>query len=228
MHGFTGSTHFTLKLTLQMGLPSISAVTEQTVMPGSVQIAGVGGLSGSSALGVLVYLALFLVLQALLQGGYIGLLYEATNGRKLSMASFIAYGRRFFGRFLLLDIVVLVVLFLIGGLATMALRTPGVILFAIVSLLLRVLFLFLEFTLVAENCTILEAFYRSRDAFRRRTPITLPLVAVAVIVNVIAGLLVNALWHPFFFLILLIVYDIFGAGLQLAFMNDYRRIRQII
>jgi hypothetical protein len=101
----------------------------------------------------------------------------------------------------------------------------GGILFILIFLLLRVLFLFLEFTLVADNCSITEAFSRSRDAFRRRTPMTLPLVAAAIAVNVVAGLLVNALWQPFLFPIILIVYDVVGAGLQLAFMNDYRHIR---
>jgi hypothetical protein len=225
LHGLNGTPHFTLKLAFQMGLPSISAVTEQQFMPGAVQLAGSGGFNASSVLGILLYLVLFLVVQAFLQGGYIGLLYEATNGRRLSMADFAAYGSRFFGRILLLDVLVLAFLFIVGGLATAMLRMAGVILFMLIFLLLRVLFLYLEFTLVAEDCSISEAFTRSRDAFRRRTPVTLPLVASAVVVNVMAGLLINALWHPFLFLILLIAYDVAGACLQLAFMHDYRRIR---
>jgi hypothetical protein len=225
LHGFAGSSHVTFKFALQMGLPSISAVTEQRVMPGAVQLGGAGGFSGSGLLGVLMYLAVYLAIQSFLQGGYIGLLYGAANGRRLAMGHFAACGSRFFVRFLLLNILVLAFLFSLGGLATIALKMLGGILFILVFLLLRVLFLFLEFTIVAEDCSILEAFYRSRDAFRRRTPLTLPLVAAAVVVNVVAGLLVNALWHPFFFLILLVVYDIVGAGLQLAFMNEYRHIR---
>jgi small-conductance mechanosensitive channel len=225
MHGFHGNPHFTLKLTLQMGLPSISAVTEQGFMPGSVQIAGVGGINTSGVIGILFYLALILVVQSFLQGGYVGLLHEATHGRRLSLERFAAYGRHFLWRFLLLDILVLAFLFVLGGLATAILRMPGVIVFMLIFLLLRVLFLFLEFTLVADDCSISEAFSRSRDAFRRRTPDTIPLVGAALVINVVAGLLVNALWLPFFFLVLLLVYDIVGSGLQLAFMHDYRRIR---
>lgn len=165
LHGFHGNPHFTLKLALQMGLPSISAVTEQGLMPGSVQIASVGGFTTSNVLGVLFYLALFLLVQSFLQGGYVGLLYEAVNGRRLSMELFAACGVRFFGRFLLLDILVLTFLFMLGGLAVAILKMPGVIVFMFIFLLLRVLFLFLEFTLVADDCSIFEAFSRSRDAF---------------------------------------------------------------
>lgn len=225
MHGFHGRPHFTLKLALQMGLPSIGAVTEQGFMPGAVQIAGAGGFSAPSVLGVLFYLALFLVVQSFLQGGYVGLLREAANGHRLSMERFAFYGGRFFVRFLLLDIFVLALLFILGGLATFLLKMPGIIAFMLIFLVLRVLFIFLEFTLVTEDCTIPEAFSRSLDAFRHRTTATLPLVGAALAVNVVAGLLVNSLWLPLFFLILLVAYDLVGAGLQLAFMQDYRRIR---
>lgn len=225
MHGFNGTPHFTLKLALQMGLPSISAVTEQRFMPGSVQIVG-DGYNATSVFGVLFYFALVLVVQAFLQGGYIGLLHEAANRRRLSMKLFAAYGRRFFGRFLLLDILVLAFLFMLGGLAAAMLKMPGIILFTIIFLLLRVLFLFLEFTLVVDDCSIAEAFSRSRNAFRHRTSDTMPLVVITILVNFVAGFLVNALWLPFLFLVLLIMYDIVSAGLQVAFMDDYRRIQE--
>ncbi|MFD0698110.1 hypothetical protein ACFQZT_28960 [Paenibacillus sp. GCM10027628] len=225
LHGFHGSAHITLKLALQMGLPSISAVTEQGFMPGSVQIAGGGAINSSSLLSILFYLALFLVVQSFLQGGYVGLLHDAANGRRLSMERFVAYGGRFFGRFLLLDILVMIVLFVLGGIATTTLKMLGVIVFMIIFLLLRVQFLYLEFTLVGDDCSISEAFTRSLDAFRRRTPNTLPLVGVTLVINLVAGLLVNMLWLPFIFFVLLVVYDIVCAVLQLAFMHEYRRIQ---
>jgi hypothetical protein len=225
MHGFNGTPHFTLKLALQMGLPSISGVTEQRFMPGSVQIVG-DGYNASSVFSILFFFALFLVVQSFLQGGYIGLLSEATSRRRLSMKLFADYGRRFFGRFLLLDILVLAFLFILGGLATAILKMPGIVLFMIIFLLLRVLFVFLEFTLVADDCSIAEAFSRSRNAFLHRTSDTLPLVGITIGVNVAAEFLVNALWMPFLFLVLLVMYDIVSAGLQLAFMDDYRHIQE--
>ncbi|WP_274649230.1 hypothetical protein [Paenibacillus humicola] len=225
IHGYQGSPHLTFKLALQMGLPSIGAVTEQGFMPGSVQLPGGGGIHAASLLGVLLYLALYLAVQSFLQGGYVGLLCDASNGRKLSMAQFAAYGRRFFFRFLLLNIVVFAFLFIVGAIFTLILMVPGMILFFVLFLVLRVLFLYLEFTMVAEDCSLSEAFSRSRAYFRSRTPSTLPLVGAAVLVNVIAGLVVNALWLPFLFLVWLIVYDAVMARLQLAFMEDFRRIR---
>lgn len=224
MNGFHGSSHFTFKLALQMGLPSISAVTEQTFMPGAVQISG--GFNATSMLGVLFFLLLFLVVQSFLQGGYVGLLYEAVTGGRLSLERFAAYGTRCFGRFFLLNILVLVFLFVLGGIVTFVFKMAGVVLFMVVFLLLRVLFLFLEYTIVVDDCSIPGAFSRSREAFRHRTSDTLPLVIIALVVNVVAGIVVNALWFSFFFLVLLVLYDLVGAGLQLAFMRDYLRIRR--
>lgn len=220
-HGLGGIPHTTFKLTLQMGLPSISAVTDQGSMPVSIPFSGFGGFAPVA----LVYLAFTLCLSAFLQGGYVGLLFESSKRNGLSMEKFIAYGSRFFSRFLLLQLLILALLFVLGSFLTAFMMSPGVLVFLILFILLRILFLYLEFTIVAEDCSLSQAFSRSREAFRYRTPATLPLVAVALVVNFVAALLINALWLPVFYLVFVIVYDFIGAGLQLAFMLDYRRIR---
>ncbi|ULL16294.1 hypothetical protein DVH26_18685 [Paenibacillus sp. H1-7] len=225
MNGFHGNPHFTFKLVLQMGLPSVAAVTEQTFMPGSVQVVGAGSVNLPSILGILMYLGIFIAVQSFLQGGYVGLLYDSTDGRRLDSRRFIQYGGRFFLRFLLLNVSVLLILLVIGGIAAFLLRTPGIILFMILFLWLRVLFLFLEYTIVADDCSILDAIARSYEHFQQRTPLTIPLVIAALLINVAAGLIINALWLPLFFIVLLVLYDTIGAGLQIAFMNEFRRIR---
>ncbi|WP_284645032.1 hypothetical protein [Paenibacillus silviterrae] len=224
LRGFHGNPHVTFKLTLQMGLPSIAAVTEQTFMLGSVQVGS--GIHAGSMLGVLLLLAAFLTVQAFLQGGYIGLLHDAAGGSGLSLERFAAYGRHFFGRFFLLNLLVMALLFLVGGIFTGVMGMPGVILFMLIFISVRIVFLYLEFTLVVEDCSIGEAFPRSLEAFRRRTSYTLPLVAVALVINVVAGLLINAMWMPFLFFVLLVAYDLTMAGLQLAFMEDYHSTRR--
>ncbi|RAP74776.1 hypothetical protein [Paenibacillus montanisoli] len=224
MHGFSGSSHLSFKLALQMGLPSISAVTEQGFLPGTVQLSTSGGLSESALLGALLSLVLFLVVQSFLQSGYIGLLQDAAAGHSLSMRSFASYGSRFFGRFLMLNLLVMVFLLALGG-ATAFLQLPGAILMIVVFLWLRVLFLYLEYTIIADDCTIAEAFSRSRETFRRRSPATMSLVILMFMINIVAGFLVNYLWFPLFFLLFLVVYDIVSSRMQLAFMHDFRNIR---
>ncbi|MBM7566830.1 hypothetical protein [Paenibacillus sacheonensis] len=226
MNGFHGSPHLAFKLALQMGLPSVSAVTEQRFMAGTVQMNADGGLSaGSAAAAVLVLLA-FLLVQAFFQGGYIGLLRQAANERSISLRVFYAYGMRFFGRFLLLNLLVLALLLVGGGLAVYVLHGFGAVVSLLAFLILRVWFVYLEFTLVSENCSILQAFPRALRAFGDRTGATTSLIVKAVMLNILFGLLINAVWISFFFFLLLFLYDYIFAGLQLAFMEEYERIEK--
>ncbi|MEC0227310.1 hypothetical protein [Paenibacillus alba] len=225
LYGFHGRPHLTFKFALQMGLPSINAVSEQGFLPGSVQLVG-SSFSASHLINNLLFLIFFLIVQAFLQGGYVGLLHEAVNQRELSFEKLVMYGARFFIRFILLNLLIMISLFIIGGILTAVLQIAGAIFMILIYLLLRIRFLFLELSLVAEDCSIPQAFSRSRIAFENRTPNTLPLIGAAILFNLIAGLLVNALWLPLISLVLLILYDIVSAALQLAFMSDYQRIRR--
>lgn len=224
MNGFQGSPHVTFKLALQMGMPSISAVTEQRFMAGTVQLNEGGGIPAGSAAAALIALLIFLLVQAFFQGGYIGLLREAAGDRPLSMRTFAAYGARFFGRFLLLNLLVLGLMLVGGGMAVLLLHGVGAVVSLLAFLILRVWFVYLEFTLLAQNCTIPEAFRRSLRTFRDRTGATTSLIVTSVVLNVIFGLLVNAVWISFFFFLLLFLYDYIFAGMQLAFMEEYERI----
>ncbi|QHT62700.1 hypothetical protein GXP70_23785 [Paenibacillus lycopersici] len=224
MNGFHGSPHLTFKLAFQMGMPSISAVTEQRFMAGTVQLNADGGFHAGSVAAALLAAVAFLLIQAFFQGGYIGLLREAASERPVSMNVFGRYGRRFFGRFLLLNLLVLGLMLVLGGLALFVLQGLGAIISVIAFLILRIWFVYLEFTLVARNCTILEAFPLALRSFRNRTGGTSGLIVKAIVLNVLFGLLINALWVSFFFFLLLFLYDYIFAGMQLAFMEEYERI----
>ncbi|MFC4812350.1 hypothetical protein [Paenibacillus sp. GCM10023250] len=226
MNGFQGSPHVTFKLTFQMGMPSVSAVTEQRFMAGTVQLGASGGLPAGSAATALLVLILFLLVQAFVQGGYIGLLRDAAAGRPLTLAAFRAYGARYFMRFLLLNLLVLAAILTGGAVAVLLFRVGGAVVILLAFLILRVWFVYLEFTLVAKNCGILKAFPLALGSFKRRTRATTSLIVKSVLLNVLFGLLVNALWVSFFFFLLLFLYDYLFAGMQLAFMEEYERIER--
>lgn len=225
MHGFQGSPHMTFKLAIQMGMPSISAVTEQRFMAGTVQLGSDGGMQAGSVAAVMLSLIVFLLVQAFFQGGYIGLLREAASERPLSLGVFASYGKRFFARFLLLNLLVLALMLVVGGAAVLLFQGAGAVVSLLVFLILRVWFIYLEFTLVAKNCSIMEAFPRSLRSFRLRTRATTSLIVKAVLLNIVFGLLVNAIWLSFFFFLLLFLYDYIFAGMQLAFMEEHDRIQ---
>ncbi|QHW33306.1 hypothetical protein GZH47_22605 [Paenibacillus rhizovicinus] len=225
MNGFHGSSHLTFKFALQMGMPSISAVAEQRFMAGTVQLNAGGGIHAGSVASVLLVLLGFLLIQAFFQGGYIGLLREAVHERPISLGVFGKYGRRFFGRMLLLNLLVLGLMLIGGSLAFVVLHGAGAVISLVAFLILRVWFVYLEFTLVAENCTIVQAFPRALRAFRNRTGATASLIVKAVLLNVLFGLLINAVWVSLIFFLLLFLYDYIFAGMQLAFMEEYERIR---
>jgi hypothetical protein len=222
MNGFQGASHITFKLALQIGLPSISYITEQRLMPGTIQLMPGGSLA---IMQTALFALLFLAIQAFLQGGYIGLLSEASEGRFVTMERLIRYGKRFFLRFLVLDVIVVILMLILGGIVMAMFKAVGAVVFTLLFLWIRILFVFLEFTMVAEDCSFSEALARCREYFRRRTSDTGFIIVNVLVFNLLMGIAVNLLWNPGIFAIGILVYNYVSAGLQFALMLNLQRIR---
>jgi hypothetical protein len=219
--GFAGTSKFTFKFSLNPGLPSISDVIDQNMMANGLLIS-----TNSASLPMAMVLAfiVFWVIGAFVQAGFIGLLYEVTFvGESISYSDFIMYGKKYWVRFLLLELIVMAFL-IVGALVSIPFSIFGVLLFLVVFFVLRILYIYWEFTLVAEDCSVGEAFTRSRKNFRSRIPETTNVIISLLLLNLLFGFLVNSMWNPVIFLVAILAYGYLATGLQISLMMSLREI----
>ncbi len=223
LHGFSGGSKMTLKVNLTVGLPSVSELLDRTLMANGVHI----DLHGLSLTGLALLLPLlFLLFSAFLQGGFIGLLHDVAAGRRATLDRFFRHATHFFARFLVIQLVLIVGVLLAGTVLMLLLGLFGVLLFMISFLCMRILFVYFEFTVVADDISLGEALRRSREYFRNRIPETTTVIFANLLSSLLFALLINAIWTPPVFLLCMIAYDFIACGLQLALMLTLLKIRE--
>lgn len=219
--GFQGTSKFTLKFSVNPGLPSINNVVDQTIMANGLNFSTDGT---SISLMMILAFVVFLVFGAFVQGGFIGLLHQVVFvGESVSFQEFMNFGKKYWLRFLGLQVIVLVFL-LLGGLFAILMGFFGVVLFLVVFLVLRILYIYWEFTVVAENCSVGEAFTKSREFFANRVSETSSVILSIFLLNLLFGILVNSMWNPIVFFIAILAYGYLASGLQMALMMTLRKI----
>lgn len=210
--GFVGAPSAAVKIVLSIGLPSITDVLDNKYLPGASSL----NFADISSVGLLIFILFFLA-GVFLEAGYIGLLYEAAVGKSPSAQSFFSYARRFWGRFLFLRIIIFLVSLLVLF-TSAALWLAGVIVFIVAFLVLRILYIYWEFTIVSEDLDLTDAFNRSRRYYDKRSPELSGVIISIFVLNFLAGLAVNLLWHPLAVFLGIFIYAFLAAGLQLALM----------
>lgn len=214
--GFAGASEFTIKLALTVGLPSVGHLIDQPFVLGGFRL----DAAGSGGAGLLLVLLLMLA-AAFVQAGFIGLLAETTAGRPAGFNVFSDYGRRFWGRMLALMLLVTLTVLLFGFLA-MALGVVGLLLFLVGFTVLRIIYIFWEFTVVVEDRGLGEAFALSREYYARRHPETGALIGSILGLGLLAALALNLFWSLPALLVAIFGYNYLATGLQLALMNTFR------
>ncbi|WP_019120144.1 hypothetical protein [Brevibacillus massiliensis] len=221
VYGFSGGSKLTLKLTLNIGLPSVSSLLDRQFMPGGIQF----NFSEAAPFAAILLFVLFMMLSAFFQGGFISLLQKAAEDRRISLEHFFRGAVHYFARFFVLQLLIMLVFLAAGGLFLITLGLVGGLLFLVVFLWLRILFVYLEFTIVTDDLSLAASFGQARHYFRRRLPDTAFIIIAIIACAAVFALLINGLWFPLPFLILLIAYDFVASGLQLALMLSLLRIR---
>ncbi|MBO8171622.1 MAG: hypothetical protein H0Z33_07020 [Bacillaceae bacterium] len=219
--GFPGQSKMTFKFSLNVGLPSISHVLDQNVMANGFSISTDG--SAVPMLLILLFI-IFFIIGAYLQAGFIGLLHEAAKGRETSLDRFMRYAGQYWLTYLGINIIIFLFMIVVGGLLILTLSIAGVMIFLILFLVLRILYIYWEFTVITDEVGLAEAFTRSRAYFRNRTPDTVTVIVAIIGINFLFGLVVNALWNPFVLFLAILGYGYIATGMQLSLMLTLHQI----
>ena len=211
--GFWGEPQLAFKFLIDVGVPSISNILQQNVLAGGVDISEVIESDGS----VLLVMLVFFFLGALIEGGFIGSIYEMALGEPPTVAKFISYAKKYWGRFLMLRLLISVVLFL-GIIVAASLALFGLLAFTIAYIVFRIKYIYWEFTIVAEDLGVIDAFRRSNQHFKLRALEFSSVIILMLAVNFLAGLVFNLFWNPIVLFLGIFIYAYFGTSLQLALM----------
>lgn len=208
--GFWGDAQLSIKVILDVGLPSISAILEHDILAGS--------LVGADSPVVFLFI-LSLLMGAFAEAGFVGLLYEIAREKVPALGSFVSYGKRFWLRFLGLRLLVAAVS-IAGLLLAMLLSIVGLIAYMIIFIILRIKYIYWEFTMLSEDMGITDAFRRSRMLYDSRTPELSKVIIAILVANFLLAVVVNALWSPTIVVIFIPIYCYVASALQLALMTN--------
>jgi len=213
--GFVGESSVEFKFTLNVGVPSIANVLEQKSMAGGLDFNLAGG-SGSEGIALLLFLVFFIA-GAFVEAGFIGQVYELAKTKSPSVQSFLDYANRFWLRFLGLRLLILAVSFF-GAFFSILFGFIGFLTFLILFTVLRIQYIYWEFTLLSEDLALMEALRLSRQHYNNRTPELAGVLVAILVVNFLASLVFNMLWTPMVIFIGIFIYNYLATALQLALM----------
>ncbi|GGD66281.1 hypothetical protein [Paenibacillus nasutitermitis] len=215
--GFVKQPAWSLKLLLDMGLPSLSHLLNQPQLANTIDYLRLFGEEGAAVSAAAVILLLFVLCWA--QGGYIaGLQTIATDG-KPDVAHFIRHGRASFARFVLFRIIVFLAKISVTLGTTALFGTAGLFLSLLVFMTLRIVFIYLEFTMVERRLSWDRVLGQSRAYFSSALSDTAKIVVVLFASSGLCSFLLHRFWSPAAAIAGIIIYAYVMTGLQVALMT---------
>lgn len=210
------SQDFHIKFTVPSALPSLTQVLPDAPSSGGFQVNLPFNHLGEMGL---VFLVVFILLNAYLKGGYLGCILESLRGGRVDREVFTAYAGRFWTRYLMQRIIVLAAIIFLGflflGMGLLA------FLFILVLLAAFILLIFWDYSLVAEDLGVVDAAERSwRLVLARPGPVLLfllPILAAMAFFSIFA----NALLDTPLLLLAMAGYAFLGTAAIFAFMSFY-------
>lgn len=219
--GFRGEPGLSIRIVLEMGLPSVAHVLNRPLPAHDPAFAAAAG----SGLGWAAFVLLTLV-YAFAQGGYIGLLNRCAGGGQGTAAAFFRESRRAWPRFAVYRAAILAAKPALSLLLAAMFGISGMFMALLALIAFRVVYLYLEFAMVVEGLDFLRALKPAREAMRAAAR---PTLAAAAILFVAAGAFsaaVHLWWKPVVYVPAALVYAFGMAVLQAAFIQLYRAARR--
>jgi len=226
MIGFQGEPGNSIRLILEMGLPSIGHLLNMPLPAGALPFAAEEG----SATGWAVF-ACFFALTSFAQGGYLTLLHRAAADdsdaeRPSAAEAFLRGGWQGLPRFALLAAAVLLAKPALSLLLATMFGAAGLLLALLIMLALRFVWIYLELVIAVEGLDMLSALVPARRTLLAAAG---PPLMTAVLMYSFAAVLsavLHAYWHPFTLAAAAVIYVCGMSIFQTAFMLLYLRCRK--
>jgi hypothetical protein len=204
----------------EIGLPSLSHILDKPLLANSFKY-----LAAFQELPIALILIVlsFLLFNSLGQGSYIGLLYKLVEKERVKGHHVLYYARRFWLRFFLLALILLLFQVSVITFLVLFLNLIGSFAGMLLFLFLRIFFIYFEFSMVIHDTNFTKALAKARGYFKQHaveTYMVLPLLFIT------AGLLsyvLHQFWSLGSIILFIVIYSYLMTGLQIALMMSLKK-----
>ncbi|GIN74874.1 hypothetical protein J14TS2_53490 [Bacillus sp. J14TS2] len=221
--GFNGQSMFSVKLILEMGFPSVSHIENIPLFANQLSFFnGPAETTFFSGVAVLI----LIVIRTFLQGGYIQSLHTVVEGESYSFSEFIKASKKNWLQFLFLEIILYFLK--ISLTAFLVIFFPGIGGFAALCslIVLRIIFIYLEFTIVLDKVHIPGALKLSRTYLAKSLVPTMLTIIVMYVICSGLSLFIHIMWSPTIVIGMILMYSYIMTLIQLVFMTILSKTRK--
>jgi len=219
------SQDFNIKFSIPSAIPSLTQVLAEPQQAGGGFIVNLPFAYLGGVVAVLLF-AFFLIASAFLTGAFLGSVLSGLRGESFSVDTFITYGKKFFGRFLLQLVVIFLVVLAFIPIALIL--GPVALILLIGVFIVAFLLIFWDYAIVVENTDVIDGAKRSWNLIKANLGKVFSFVFLialfASIFSIIANYMVAA--SPILAFIAILIYGYLGTAVIFAMMSFYLEIRE--
>lgn len=213
--GFIGVPSLSIRLILEMGIPSVSYVSNIPQLINQMQFMG-----DTISVRAWIPVLFMLLLMAFAQGGYIASLRNVVEGSPISIGQFMKDGKKYVVRFIFLFMIITAAKTAITTLLAAFLGVIGLFLSLVIFVVLRIIFIYVEYCIVVNQLNVDAAFRQSRRYFQASSFNTSGIIIVMMISSGVISLLLHYLWSPAAVIIAIPICAVVMGVIQIAFMQQ--------
>lgn len=219
--GMDGKGRASIRLILEMGLPSAGHVSNIPVFANNLELLNSPNLPSNTWLIVIM----MMVIGAFLQGGYISCLYSIVNGKAYDFLQFLRDGKKNWMQFIFLGIILLLGKVAVTSFLVLMFNIIGVFAALVFFICLRILFIYLEFTMVVDRVSIAGALKISRGYLKNSLLLTFTFIFIMYATSSLISFLIHWFWGPLMMIGTVLVYGYVMSVIQTLFMTILCRTR---
>lgn len=213
--GFIGAPSLSIRLILEMGIPSVSYVSNIPQLINQMQFMG-----DTISVRAWIPVIFMLLLMAFAQGGYIASLRNVVEGSPISIGQFMKDGKKYAVRFIFLFMIITAAKTAITTLLAAFLGVIGLFLSLVIFVVLRIIFIYVEYCIVVNQLNVDAAFRQSRRYFQASSFNTSGIIIVMMISSGVISLLLHYLWSPVAVVMAIPICAVVMGVVQIAFMQQ--------
>ncbi|MEK3889998.1 hypothetical protein [Bacillus sp. FSL K6-3431] len=220
--GFYGKEIVSIRLILEMGLPSVSHLANIPLFANNLEFLNAAVDKPTYTWLVVV---IMIIIGAFLQGGYISFLYAVVMNKSFRFSQFLNEGKKYWLQFIFLEVIVFLGKIGVTAFLVLFFNIIGVFASLAFFMFLRIIFIYLEFSIVVDYVSIASAMKRSRSYLKQSLIVSLALIVVMYAVSSGISLLVHMFWSPYIIIGSILVYAYVMSVIQMALMSVICKVR---
>lgn len=220
--GFIGVPSTSMRLILEMGIPSVSYVSNIPQFVNQMQFMG-----ETVPVRAWIPVLMMLLLMAFAQGGYIASVRHVVEGSPISIGQFMKDGKRYWVRFIFLFMIITAAKTAMTTMLAAFLGVIGLFLSLVIFVVLRILFIYVENCIVVDQLNVDAAFRQSRRYFKASSFNTTGIIIAMMVSSAIISLVIHRLWSPAAIIIAIPLCAVVLSAIQIAFMQQMCQVKRL-